>query len=61
MTMSETHRTIEAVWRIDSAKIIACLARIVGDIGLAEDLAQDALVIALERWPETGIPQNPGA
>ncbi|MGQ0602505.1 MAG: RNA polymerase subunit sigma-24, partial [Anaerolineales bacterium] len=54
MTPSDTHRTIEAVWRIESAKLIAALARIVRDIGLAEDLAQDALVIALERWPEMG-------
>jgi RNA polymerase sigma factor (sigma-70 family) len=61
MTTSDTHRAIEAVWRIESAKLIAGLARIVRDIGLAEDLAQDALVIALERWPETGIPNNPGA
>ena len=61
MTTSETHRAIEAVWRIESAKLIAGLARIVRDVGLAEDLAQDALVIALERWPETGIPDNPGA
>lgn len=59
--MSDTHRAIEAVWRIESAKLIAGLARIVRDVGLAEDLAQDALVIALERWPETGIPDNPGA
>ncbi len=61
MTISNTHRTIEAVWRIESAKLIAALARIVRDVGLAEDLAQDALVIALERWPDTGIPNNPGA
>ncbi len=61
MTTSETHRAIEAVWRIESARLIAVLARIVRDVGLAEDLAQDALVIALERWPETGIPDNPGA
>ncbi len=59
--MSDTHRAIDAVWRIESAKLIAGLARIVRDLGLAEDLAQDALVIALERWPETGIPDNPGA
>lgn len=59
--MSETHRTIEAVWRIESAKLIAALARWVGDVGLAEDLAHDALVIALERWPETGIPPKPAA
>jgi RNA polymerase sigma factor (sigma-70 family) len=61
MTMSDTHRAIDAVWRIESARLIAGLARIVRDVGLAEDLAQDALVIALERWPETGIPNNPGA
>ncbi len=61
MTMSDTHRAIEAVWRIESAKLIAGLARIVRDIGLAEDLAQDALVIALEQWPEVGVPNNPGA
>ncbi|MGQ0562708.1 MAG: RNA polymerase sigma factor [Gemmatimonadota bacterium] len=59
--VSETHRTIEAVWRIESAKLIATLARIVGDVGLAEDLAQDALVAALERWPRDGVPRNPGA
>jgi RNA polymerase sigma factor (sigma-70 family) len=57
----DIHPAIEAVWRIESAKIIARLARMVGDIELAEDLAQDALVIALERWPETGIPDKPGA
>jgi RNA polymerase sigma-70 factor (ECF subfamily) len=61
MTVSDTHRAIDAVWRIESAKVIAGLARIVGDIGQAEDLAQDALVIALEKWPETGVPDNPGA
>ena len=61
MATSDTHRAIEAVWRIESARLIAGLARIVRDVGLAEDLAQDALVIALERWPETGIPNNPGA
>jgi RNA polymerase sigma-70 factor (ECF subfamily) len=52
---------IDAVWRIESAKLIAGLARIVRDVGLAEELAQDALVIALERWPESGVPDNPGA
>ena len=52
---------IEAVWRIESARLIAALTRMVGDIGLAEDLAQDALVAALEQWPESGIPRNPGA
>jgi RNA polymerase sigma factor (sigma-70 family) len=61
MGSSETHRAIEAVWRIESARLIAGLARRVGDVGLAEDLAQDALVAALERWPEAGIPDNPGA
>src|SRR5213075_1244137 len=52
---------IDAVWRIESARLIAALARIVGDIGIAEDLAQDALVAALEQWPESGVPDNPGA
>ena len=61
MTASETHRTIDAVWRIESPRLIAGLARIVRDVGLAEDLAQDALVAALEQWPESGIPDNPGA
>ena len=61
MTASATHSAIDAVWRIESAKLIAGLARIVRDVGLAEELAQDALVIALERWPETGVPDNPGA
>ncbi len=61
MTTSDIHRTIDAVWRIESARLIAGLARIVRDVGLAEDLAQDALVIALQRWPESGIPDNPGA
>ncbi len=61
MTAADTHRAIEAVWRIESARLIAGLARIVRDVGLAEDLAQDALVAALERWPESGIPDNPGA
>jgi RNA polymerase sigma factor (sigma-70 family) len=58
---SETHRAIEAVWRIESARLIAGLARIVGDIGIAEDLAHDALVAALENWPASGIPDKPGA
>jgi RNA polymerase sigma factor (sigma-70 family) len=61
VTATETHRAIDAVWTIESAKIIAGLARIVRDIGLAEELAQDALVAALEQWPESGIPDNPGA
>jgi RNA polymerase sigma factor (sigma-70 family) len=61
VTTSDTHRAIDAVWRIESARLIAGLARIVHDVGLAEDLAQDALVAALERWPESGIPDKPGA
>jgi RNA polymerase sigma factor (sigma-70 family) len=61
VAVSDTHRTIDAVWRIESARIIAKLARMVRDIGLAEELAQDALVAALENWPESGIPDNPGA
>jgi RNA polymerase sigma-70 factor, ECF subfamily len=61
MTPSDTHRAIDAVWRIESPRLIAGLARIVRDVGVAEDLAQDALVAALEKWPETGIPDNPGA
>src|SRR5690606_36709578 len=58
---SATHRTIDAVWRIESARIIAGVARVVHDVGLAEDFAQDALVTALEQWPRTGIPKKPGA
>jgi RNA polymerase sigma-70 factor, ECF subfamily len=58
---SDTHRAIEAIWRIESARLIAGLARIVRDVGVAEDLAQEALVAALERWPESGIPDRPGA
>src|SRR5438874_4691864 len=62
MTASEAaHRAIDAVWRIESARLIAGLARIVRDVGVAEELAQDALVAALERWPESGVPRNPGA
>ena len=61
MTLSDTHRAIDAVWRIESARLIAGLARMVRDVGLAEDLAQDALVAALEQWPESGVPDNPGA
>src|SRR6266513_2069615 len=57
----DTHDAIDAVWRIESARLIAGLTRITGDVGLAEDLAQDALVVALERWPRSGIPDNPGA
>src|ERR1700731_4923613 len=61
MTATDTHRTIDAVWRIESARLIAGLTRIVRDVGVAEELAQDALVVALERWPESGVPDNPGA
>jgi RNA polymerase sigma factor (sigma-70 family) len=61
MTASATQRTIDAVWRMESARLIAGLARIVRDVGLAEELAQDALVAALETWPESGVPDNPGA
>jgi RNA polymerase sigma factor (sigma-70 family) len=61
VTTSDAHRAIDAVWRIESAKLIAGLARMVRDVGLAEDLAQDALVAALEKWPVTGVPDNPGA
>jgi RNA polymerase sigma factor (sigma-70 family) len=61
MTISEVRRAIDAVWRIESPRVIASLTRMVGDVGLAEDLAQDALVAALESWPASGIPRNPGA
>jgi RNA polymerase sigma factor (sigma-70 family) len=61
VTATDTQRTIETVWKMESAKVIAGLARIVRDIGVAEDLAQDALVSALEQWPSSGIPRNPGA
>jgi RNA polymerase sigma-70 factor, ECF subfamily len=61
MTTADTHRTIDAVWRIESARLIAGLARIVRDVGLAEELAQDAFVAALKQWPESGVPLNPGA
>jgi RNA polymerase sigma factor (sigma-70 family) len=61
VTATNVHAAIDAVWRIESAKLIAGLTRIVGDVGIAEDLAQDALVAALERWPESGVPDNPGA
>ena len=61
MTSGDVHHSIEAVWRIESARLIAGLTRIVRDVGLAEELAQDALVVALEKWPESGIPDNPGA
>jgi RNA polymerase sigma factor (sigma-70 family) len=61
MTATDIHRAIDAVWRIESARLIAGLARMVRDVGLAEELAQDALVTALEQWPESGVPDNPGA
>jgi RNA polymerase sigma factor (sigma-70 family) len=61
VTATDTHRTIDAVWRMESPRLIAGLTRMVRDIGLAEDLAQDALVAALEQWPASGIPRNPGA
>ena len=61
MTATDTHRAIDAVFRIESARLIAGLARMVRDVGLAEDLAQDALVAALETWPKSGVPDNPGA
>jgi RNA polymerase sigma factor (sigma-70 family) len=61
MAAGDTHRAIETVWRIEAARLIAGLARIVRDVGLAEELAQDALVAALEQWPESGVPRNPGA
>ncbi|HXI14459.1 MAG TPA: RNA polymerase sigma factor [Thermoanaerobaculia bacterium] len=61
MTASDTHRAIEAVWRIESARLIAGLMRIVRDVGVAEELAQEALVSALEQWPHSGVPDNPGA
>jgi RNA polymerase sigma factor (sigma-70 family) len=59
--MSDAHRTIEAVWKIESTRLIAAISRVTRDIGIAEELAQDALVAALERWPEEGIPENPAA
>src|SRR5436189_2387197 len=59
--MTDVRRTVDAVWRIESPRLIAGLARMVRDVGLAEDLAQDALVAALEQWPESGVPNNAGA
>jgi RNA polymerase sigma factor (sigma-70 family) len=61
MMATDAHRTVDAVWRIESARLIAGLMRLVRDVGLAEELAQDALVAALEQWPRAGIPDNPGA
>jgi RNA polymerase sigma-70 factor (ECF subfamily) len=59
--MTDIHKTIEAVWKIESTRLIAAIARVTRDIDIAEELAQDALVTALEVWPEEGIPENPGA
>src|SRR5258708_5120560 len=61
MTATDTHKAIDAVWRIESARIMAGLPRIGRDVGLAEELAQDALLAALQQWPESGTPDNPGA
>ncbi|HLB84373.1 MAG TPA: sigma-70 family RNA polymerase sigma factor, partial [Steroidobacteraceae bacterium] len=61
MTATDTHRAIEAVWRIESPRLIASLARVMRDVGRAEELAQDALVSALEQWPVSGVPDNPAA
>src|SRR5256885_1281364 len=61
MPPNKAAEAIDAVWRIESARLIAGLARLVGDVGIAEDLAQDALLIALEQWPKSGVPENPGA
>ena len=58
--MSDIRRTVDAVWRIEGARIIATLAKMTGDVGLAEDLAQDALADALKQWPEAGVPRNAG-
>src|SRR5919201_4935895 len=58
---TDSHSAIDAVWRIEAPKLIAGLARMVRDVGLAEDFAQDALVAALEQWPKSGVPQNPAA
>jgi RNA polymerase sigma-70 factor (ECF subfamily) len=61
LTQRVTQARIEAIWRIESARVIASVARLAGDVGVAEDAAQDAVVVALERWPSTGVPPNPGA
>ncbi len=61
MKATETHEAIDAVWRIESPRLIAGLTRVVRDVGLAEDFAQEALVVALEQWPQSGVPENPGA
>lgn len=59
--MSEIHRAIEAVWKIESTRLIAAIARVTRDVGTAEELAQDALVAALEQWPKDGLPEKPSA
>jgi RNA polymerase sigma factor (sigma-70 family) len=61
LSEAATRAAVEAVWRIESTKLIAALTRMVGDVGMAEDLGQDAMVVALEKWPESGVPENPGA
>ena len=61
VTATDLHRTVETVWRMESPKIIAALTRMVRDVGVAEELAQDAVVSALEQWPVEGVPRNPGA
>ncbi|MFZ1870405.1 MAG: sigma factor [Steroidobacteraceae bacterium] len=61
MSSGATRRAIEAVWRIESARLIGALMRLVRDVGVAEDLAQESFIAALERWPTTGIPESPGA
>lgn len=61
MTLSDTHRAIDAVWRLEAGRIVAVVARMVRDLGVAEELAQDVLVTALERWPSQGVPDNPAA
>src|SRR6266700_5123320 len=61
VTVTDAHRTIDAVWRIESPRLIASLTRMVRDVGIAEELAQDALVAALEQWPASGVPEKPGA
>ena len=59
--MRDVHQIIEAVWKAESTRLIAAIARVTRDVGIAEELAQDALVAALERWPEEGMPENPAA
>ena len=61
MTATDPRRAVETVWRMESARIVAALARLVRDVGLAEELAQDALVTALQQWPMTGVPEHPGS